>query len=162
MGATKKQLKKIKQVEKKVSELCDTEIKPKKTVEVTLDDKGVIVNKETGKPHFEHIDIDEMMKLVEEKKQSYRDVSVSLSFDKKCEPLKIQLKRQGFKIPKEWINNAEQIRADLLALKDVGILKEKELIKCFKRLSMQISKAVVESLIEVGEVAVHKETIHNK
>jgi hypothetical protein len=73
MKTTKKQLKQIAKVEKKVSKVCDTkeggvvfdevtgipyvesEIKPKKTTEVTRNDDGVIINKKTGKPHFEEI-----------------------------------------------------------------------------------------------------------
>jgi hypothetical protein len=38
----KKQLKEIKKIEKKVSKVCDT----KKTVEVTRNDDGIIINKE--------------------------------------------------------------------------------------------------------------------
>lgn len=73
MKTTKKQLKEITKVEKKVSKVCDTkegkvvfdevtgipyvesEIKPKKTTEVTRNGDGVIINKKTGKPHFEEI-----------------------------------------------------------------------------------------------------------
>lgn len=51
MKPTKKQLEAIKEIEKKVSEVCDT----KKTVEVTRNDNGVIINKQTGKPHFEEL-----------------------------------------------------------------------------------------------------------
>ena len=51
MKTTKKQLNEIKEIEKKVAKVCDT----KKTVEVTRNDDGVIINKETGKPHFEEL-----------------------------------------------------------------------------------------------------------
>ena len=51
MKPTKKQLESIKEIEKKVSEVCDT----KKTVEVTRNDDGVIINKETGEMIYENI-----------------------------------------------------------------------------------------------------------
>jgi len=51
MKPTKKQLEAIKEIEKKVAKVCDT----KKTVEVTRNDDGVIINKQTGKPHFEEL-----------------------------------------------------------------------------------------------------------
>lgn len=51
MKLTKKQLKEIQEIEKKVAEVCDT----KKTIEVTRNDAGMIINKETGKPHFEEL-----------------------------------------------------------------------------------------------------------
>jgi hypothetical protein len=48
---TKKQLKEIADIEKKVAKVCDV----KKTTQVTRNDDGVIINKETGKPHFEEL-----------------------------------------------------------------------------------------------------------
>lgn len=175
MKPTKKQLKEIAKVEKKVAEVCDdkkskaifdeitgvqyaeSEIKPQKKIEVTLNDKGVIINKETGEPHFRAIDIDEMKKLVEEKKS--RDISIALGFGESAPTLKIQIEKQGFKISKGIIEDAEEIRTDLHALKKVGILKNKELLKCFKRLSKKICKVIVNSEIKDGEVATHTKTI---
>jgi hypothetical protein len=73
MKTTKKQLKEIAEVEKKVSKVCDakkdnvvfdevtgipyveSEIKPKKTIEVTKDDSGKIINKKTGESHFKEL-----------------------------------------------------------------------------------------------------------
>jgi hypothetical protein len=51
MKPTKKQLKEIQAIEKKVAKVCDV----KKRIEVTRNDDGVIINKETGKPHFEEL-----------------------------------------------------------------------------------------------------------
>lgn len=164
MKTTNKQLNEIKEVEKRVAEVCGTEkrkvifdevtgipyaeseIKPKKTVEVTKNDDGVIVNKETGKPHFS-------------KKKKSRNIEISLGFGKSAPTLKIQIEKQGFKISKGIIKDAEQIRNDLHDLNEVGILKEKELMKCFKRLSKKICKVIVDSEIKEGEIAIHKETI---
>lgn len=73
MKTTKEQLKEIFETEKKVRKVCDakkdnvvfdevtgipyveSEIKPKKTIEVTKDGSGKIINKKTGKPHFEEL-----------------------------------------------------------------------------------------------------------
>ena len=161
---TQKQLQEIKEVEKKLFKGCDakeggvvfdevtgipyveSEIKPKKTTEVTKNDDGVIVNKETGKPHFS-------------KEKKSRNIEISLGFGKSAPTLKIQIEKQGFKISKGIIKDAEQIRNDLHDLNEVGILKEKELMKCFKRLSKKICKVIVDSEIKEGEIAIHKETI---
>lgn len=143
MKTTKKQLKEIQAIEKKVSEVCDA----KQTVEVTLNDDGVIVNAGTGEPHFPEL----------EKKS--RDIAIALSFGKSAPTLKIQIEKQGFKIPKGILKDAEQIRNDLHDLKEVGILKNKELMNCFERLSKKICKVIVDSEIKEGEIAIHKETI---
>jgi hypothetical protein len=162
---TKKQLKEIAKVEKKVSKVCDakkggvifdevtgipyaeSQIKPRKTVEVTRNDNGVIINKKTGKPHFPEL----------EKKS--RDIAIALSFGQSAPTIKEQLKTQGFKIFKGVVIDAELIRTDLHGLHRIGILKEKELLKCFKRLSKKICKKIVDSEIKDGEIATHKETI---
>ena len=164
MKLTKKQLQEIKEVEKKVAEVCgnlkgkvifdevtgipyaESEIKPKKTVEVTRNNDGVIVNKETGEPHFS-------------KEKKLRNIEISLGFGKSAPTLKVQIEKQGFKISKGIIKDAEQIRNDLHDLNEVGILKEKELMKCFKRLSKKICKVIVDSEIKEGEIAIHKEII---
>ena len=166
MKTTKKQLKEIAEVEKKVAEVCGTKKgkiifdevsgkphfevidigKKRNAVEVTRNDEGVIVNKETGKPHF-----------AKEKKS--RNIEISLGFGKSAPTLKIQIEKQGFKISKGIINDAEQIRNDLHDLNEVGILKEKDLFKCFKRLSKKICKVIVDSEIKEGEIAMHKKTI---
>jgi hypothetical protein len=169
MKTTKKQLKEIAEVEKKVSEVCDTKKpievinidgvinydgngnpkfevinvgKKRKTTEVTLNDKGVIVNKETGKPHFS-------------KEKKSRDITIDLSFGKSAPTIKEQLKTQGFKIFKGIIIDAELIRTDLHGLHRIGILKEKELLKCFNRLSKKICKVIVDSEIKDDEIAIH-------
>lgn len=157
MKTTKKQLKEIAELEKKVAEVCDT----KKTTEVTLNDKGVIINKETGKPHFEYIDIDEMEKISKEKisnEKKSREVVVSLSFGTSAPSLKYQLKEQGFELPNRLVKDAEMIRTHLLALKDIRILNSKQLLKCFKKLSKKISQRVVNSLIQKDETAIHIKT----
>jgi hypothetical protein len=145
MKPTKKQLKEIEAIEKKVSEVCDA----KKTTEVTRNDDGVIINKETGLPHF--------LELLEKNNQP-RDIEISLSFGQSSPSLKKQLKMQGYELSKQSIENAELIRQDLLALRKAGILKEKELIKCLQRLSKKISKRIVELHLKDGEEAIHKST----
>jgi hypothetical protein len=146
MKTTKKQLKEIQEIENKVAEVCDT----KKTIEVTRNDDGVIINKEIGKPHFPEL----------EKKS--RDISISLSFGRSAPKIKQQLKTQGFKNFQGIIIDAELIRTDLHGLHRIGILKEKELWKCFSRLSKKISKEVLKSEIKEGEIATHIGTTMGK
>ena len=57
MKPTKKQLKEIQEIEKKVSEVCDT----KKTIEVYRDENGHIRNLENGELHFPEQTPDEPM-----------------------------------------------------------------------------------------------------
>jgi hypothetical protein len=144
MKTTKKQLNEIKEIEKKVAKVCDT----KKTTEVTRNDEGVIINKETGKPHFPE--------LLEKKST---DIAIALGFGRSAPKIKQQLKTQGFKTFQGIIIDAELIRTDLHGLHRIGILKEKELWKCFNRLSKKICKVIVDSEPKDGEIAVHKETI---
>lgn len=162
MKSTKKQLKEIQEIEKKVANVCDAndgvvdEITgityPKKTTEVTLNDNGVIINKETGKPHFGAIDIDEMKKMVEEKKS--KEIAINLSFGLSSPTLKKQIKNQGFKVSNLFIQKAEVIRYDLHCLNEVGVLKDKELLKCFKRLNKTICKKILKPLLKDGEKAI--------
>ena len=51
MKPTKKQLKEIQEIEKKVSKVCDT----KKTIEVYRDENGHIRNLKNGELHFPEI-----------------------------------------------------------------------------------------------------------
>jgi hypothetical protein len=74
MKPTKKQLKDIQEIEKKVANVCDANdsivdeitgiVYPKKTIEVTRNENGIIINKETGKPHFP-----ELYEIIKEQKQ---------------------------------------------------------------------------------------------
>lgn len=123
----------------------------KKTIEVTKNDNGVIVNKETGKPHFPE--------LLEKKS---RDITISLSYGNSAPSLKKQIKNQGFKISNEFIESAEDIRFELHCLNKSGILKEKELRKSFNRLNKMICKQIISLELKDGETAMHKETIINK
>ena len=167
MKLTKKQLKEIQEIEKKVANVCDAndgvvdEITgityPKKTIEVALNDKGVIINKETGKPHRVAIDIDEMDKLVKEKES--KKIAINLSFGTSSPSLKKQLENQGFKISDYFIERCEKVIDDLHSLKNIGILKDKELVKCFKRLKKEICIKVLYSELKDGERAILKKTI---
>lgn len=178
MKTTKKQLKEIAKLEKKVAEVCGTEkgkvafdevtgipyveseIKPKKTTEVTLNDKGVIINKETGEPHFGAIDIDKMKKLVKEKKS--RKIEIALSFKQDSASLKFQLNKQGFELHDSFLHRAEEFKFNLHSLNQVGILTDKQLLKCFKRFYKEICKKIIISQLKEGEKAKHIKTIINK
>jgi hypothetical protein len=202
MKTTKKQLKEIAKVEKKVSEVCDTkeggvvfdevtgipyvesEIKPKKTVEVTRDDSGKIVNKKTGKPHFEEINLEQdadgtifnkvtgepyndltalLKSMSKYKEKMSREISITLKFGKTEPHLGEQLEKQGFnKLSKNYIAQSELIRRDILALNSIDILSRKQTFKCFEKLSKVISKKVVDSEKSENEFAKHKKTIVEK
>lgn len=123
MKTTKKQLKEIQEIEKKVSEVCDD----KKTTEVTK--------------YFEHLT---------EKKPN--DIAISFNFGISAPLLKKQIEKQGFKISNEYIKEAEVIRDDLHALNQIGILKRKELIKCFDRLAKAICEIIIILKIQEEEV----------
>jgi hypothetical protein len=173
MKLTKKQLEEIKEIEKKVAEVCDSKtiaeialenkgaivnkktgkVYSKKTTEVTLNDKGVIINKETGKPHFGDVDIDEMSKMVKEKKS--REIEVTLSYGKNCESLKSQLNEQGFVLSDKYMYKAEITKYYLHSLKEFGILTNKELWKYFNKLHKNISQKVIDTQIKEGEIAKH-------
>ena len=152
MKPTKKTVKAIKEIEKKVASVCNTNdgvvdeitgmVYPKKTIEVTRNDDGVIVNKETGEPHF----------------PKSRQIEVKLSFGTSAPSLKHQLEEQGFTLSKGFLKDAENIRIDLFGLNQAGILSSKQLWKCFNKLSKVISKMVVNSQIKDGELARHIET----
>ena len=162
MKPTKKQLKEIEEIEKKVANVCDANdcvcnindgvvdeitglVYPKKTTEVTLNDNGVVINKETGKAHFQ-----ELVKNIP------KEIAINLSFGLSSPTLKKQIKNQGFKVSNKFIEKAEIIRYDLYCLNEVGVLKDKELLKCFKRLNKTICKKIVASELKDGEIAIRK------
>ena len=134
MKPTKKQLKEIQEIEKNVSEVYDT----KKTIEVTLNDKGVIINKETGETHFPE--------LLKEKKSI--DIYLHLNFDESAPSLKKQIKKQGWLLSNRHFKGAEKLRKKLNYLFNIGILKEKEAEKCFKRLNKMLCETIEETLID--------------
>jgi hypothetical protein len=151
MKPTKKQLKEIQDIEKKVSSVCDNTdgifdeitgiIYPKKTTEVTRDDNGVIINKETGETHFSE--------LSAEKKS--REIVINLSFGENCESLKSQLNKQGFELSDKFMLKSEQIRYDLHSLRKVGILTNKQLWKSFNKLHQKICEKVIDTQLKEGE-----------
>ena len=145
MKTTKKQLKEIQQIEKEVSKVCDV----KETTQVTKDDNGIVINKETGEPHFSE----------NSKSNNSRDIEITLCFGLNAPKISVQLKEQGYKISKHITNIAEKVRVDLLALNEIGVLSDKQLIKCFRKFSTQITSRVVNSIIKDSEIAIHKKTI---
>jgi hypothetical protein len=148
MKTTKKQLKEIAELEKRVSEVCDTQIKP------VASSKNLGFNAK-GEPI--QVVVTDFRKEQKNEKNS-REITVGLSFGTSAPTLKIQLKQQGFKLPNGLVKDAEEVRVNLLALKDIRILNGKQLTKCFKKLSKQISQMVVNSVIQEDEIAIHIKT----
>lgn len=124
MKPTKKQLKKGQEIEKKVTE-------------VTINDKGIIINKNTGEPHFKEL-YDKLS----------TNVNLILIYDESAPTLKKQIKEQGWTLSKKLFKNAESIRTDLNALLSVGILKDKEAHKCFKRLNKALCRAIEKTITD--------------
>jgi hypothetical protein len=155
MKLTKKQLEEIKAIEEKVAQVCDAindEITgipyPKKTTEVTSDDNGVIINKETGEPHFSE--------LSSEKKS--REIEITFNFGENCASLKWQLNKQGFELSDEFMLKVECIKYNLHSLRKFGILTDKQLWKSFDKLHQKICKKVIDTQLKEGEISKHIET----
>ena len=83
-----------------------------------------------------------------------KEITISLSFGASSPPLKEQIKNQGFKLPDQTLEKAEQIMFDLHCLNKSGILKEKDLLKCFKRLNKKLCKRILAPLLKEGERAI--------
>ena len=143
MKTTKKQLKEIQAIEEKVSEVCDT----KKTTEVTRNDDGVIINKETGNAHFE-----ELLKHIAESVEDEIEICLSYGYD--APPIKIQLIEQGFKFKHKLIVETELIRNQILTLNGIGILNKKETFKAFKRLNDQIGETIADNMCKKNQTAI--------
>ena len=143
MKTTKKQLKEIQAIDKKVSEVCDA----KQKVEVTLNDDGVIVNAGTGEPHFE-----ELLKHIAESVEDEIEICLSYGYD--APPIKIQLIEQGFKFKNKLIIESELIRNQILSLNGIGILNTKETYKAFKRLNDHIGQTIADSMCKKNQTAI--------
>jgi len=143
MKTTKKQLKEIQEIEKKVAEVCDN----KQTVEVTLNEDGKIINAGTGKPHFE-----ELLKLIDQAVED--EIEICLSFGYNAPSIKSQLIEQGFKFDKKLIIESELIRNQILSLNGIGILKKKETFKAFSRLNNYIGQTIVDGMCKENQTAI--------
>jgi hypothetical protein len=137
MKTTKKQLKEIQEIEKKVAKVCDT----KKTTEVTRNDDGVIINKKTGKPHFEEL------------YEIEREIEVSLSYGYDAPSLKTQIKEQGFEVDMKLIVESELVKNQILSLEAIGILTKKQTYILFGKLNDHIGETIVKSLCNENQTA---------
>ena len=142
MKTTKKQLKEIQEIEKKVAKVCDV----KKTTEVTRNDDGVIINKETGKPHFDQ--------LYEELSEKERQIEVSLSYGYDAPSLKTQIKEQGFKVDMKLIVESELVKNQILSLQAIGILTNKQSNIAFKKLNDHIGDIIINSICNENQTAI--------
>ena len=130
MKPTKKTLKAIKKIEKKVAEVCDTNTELSKIQEI--EQKASKVYKDG-------------LNEKDAPQPTSREIQIKLSFGQNSPSLKHQLQEQGFTLSKGVLKDAENIRIDLFALNQAGILSSKQLWKCFSKLSKQIGKMVVNS-----------------
>lgn len=113
--SSEKQQEEIKEIEKKVSEVCDT------------------------KPAEE---------------QEKEEINISLTYDLGYPSLKEQVQEQGFLVDSQFMDNADEIKLDLHSLKRVGILSERQLYKCLKRLHKAICGKILKSVLKEGERAI--------
>lgn len=154
MKTTKKQLEEIKEIEKKVAEVCGDKI-----AQIALDNKGAIVDKKTGKV-YPNNSTDETTD-----KKNHQEISITLSFGENSTSIKSQLKEQGFNVKNHsdrFFSRIEAIKRDLHWLNEEGVLNNKQLLKCFEKLNKAICKEVLNKEIPKGMIAVHVSTIHDK
>jgi len=134
MKPTKKQLKEIQEIEKKVSSVCDN------TDEI----------------------FDEITRMVYPKKtteKKSRKIEINLKFGLTEASLKYQLNKQGFELDDYFLFKVEELKFNLHSLNQDGILTVKQLLKCFHKLNNKISEKVVASQLKEGEKAKHIKTI---
>jgi hypothetical protein len=136
---SKKQKKEIQEIEKKVSEVCDN--------------SDSIVDEITGISY---------PKNNTEKPIKNQEISITLSFGTQCPSFKKQLLVQGYKLPDSYINMVDEMRYYLHFLKESKIIKEKDLIKFFKRLNKKICKKILDSELKDGQTAILKKIIFEK
>jgi hypothetical protein len=144
MKPTKRQLEAIQEIEKKVSEVCDA----KKTIEVTRNDDGVIINKETGKPHFQE--------LYEKLSDNVREVEIVLHYGYDAPSLKTQINKQGYKVDMKLIVESELVKNQILSLEAIGILTKKQSEKAFQKLNDHIGDTITNSLSKKTAIKVKK------
>jgi hypothetical protein len=120
----------------------------KKTIEVTRNDEGVIINKETGKPHFE-----ELLKNLKEHIED-DEIEVCLSYGYDAPPIIIQLTEQDFKFNKKLIIESELIRNQILSLNAIGILNKKSTFKAFRKLNDHIGQSIADSMCNENQTAI--------
>jgi len=113
-------------------------MKTKKTVEVTRNDDGVIINKETGKPHFPE--------LLEKLSENVKEVEMLLHYGYDAPSLKTQIKEQGFKVDMKLIVESELVKNQILTLEAIGILTKKQSNIAFKKLNDHIGDIITNSL----------------
>jgi hypothetical protein len=83
-----------------------------------------------------------------------KEITISLSFGNASPTLKEQIENQGFKLSDQRLDEAEKIMFDLHCLNKSGILKVKDLHKCFKRLNKKLCKIILAPLLKEGERAI--------
>jgi hypothetical protein len=147
MKLTKKQLKEISKVEKKVSDVCDNNhvvdeltgiTYPVKTTQVTLNEKldlagGELLKNTLIKPN---------------------QLEITLSFGYDSPSLKNQIKQQGFTVDKKIIKKSEYIKNQILFLDSIGILKQKQTYKAFERLNDFLSQHIADSYCDENNTAI--------
>jgi len=97
-----------------------------------------------------------------EQEKEYKDISISVNYGENAPKIKKQLKAQGFKFNKLLITEYEIIRIDLLSLRAIGILNEKQVLKAFEKLNTMISDNAIKMTFGDVKSKLKKTFINNK
>ena len=135
MKPTKKQLREIEEIEKKVANVCDAN-------DGVVDElTGLVYPNKSGAK-------------LDNKKFLEEEIQITLAFGYDAPSLKKQLNNQGFSAPKKLIVESELVRNQILSLSHIGILNKKATFKAFSRLNDHIGQTVVDKMCNENEIAI--------
>ena len=129
MKTTKKQLKEIQEIEKKVANVCDAN-------DCVCNINDGVVDEITGLVYPNKLGA-----KLENEKFSEEEIQITLAFGYDAQSLKKQLNNQGFSAPKKLIVESELVRNQILSLSHIGILTKKATFKALASLREPISIA---------------------
>jgi hypothetical protein len=97
-----------------------------------------------------------------EQAKEYKDISISVNYGENAPKIKKQLKAQGFKFDKHFIEGCECVRIDLLSLLNINILTVKQGQKAFEKLNTMISDNAIKMTFGDVKSKLKKTFINNK
>lgn len=124
----------------------------------TLTQEQMFPNPSTSVPIGAHREIG----AKNEQAKEYKDISISVNYGENAPKIKKQLKAQGFKFDKHFIEGCECVRIDLLSLLDVDILTVKQGQKAFEKLNTMISDNAIKMTFGDVKSKLKKTFINNK
>jgi len=124
----------------------------------TLTQEQMFPNPSTSVPIGVHREIG----AKNEQAKEYKDISISVNYGENAPKIKKQLKAQGFKFDKHFIEGCECVRIDLLSLLDIDILTVKQGQKAFEKLNTMISDNAIKMTFGDVKSKLKKTFINNK